>query len=399
MRNDMPAIPGTKSPPTGLRAPHARILAEITTGLTTGSDLDALLQRFLEPIVQLAGASAGAVRVLSEDGGQLLLVSSLGLPEGARGSERAVDSHCGHCGAAADRQVLVWGSELSPCLRHADGQMSGTGFLRMLAVPLQHRGRTLGVYNLFFDDQDEPTGEILGVLRSIGELIGLALNNARLEAENLRARLIHERQQMAADIHDSIAQTLTFVKMRLPLLEDAMVEHDDPRALKFLNDVREAVGDAHLRLREIVTECRTRIDPRGLAQALDGLALRFRQRSGIELAYTNSVARLDLPAEVETDVFHIAQEALANIERHSGARHSWLTFETAPRGFEIRIEDDGVGLAANDASGGAGSHFGIGIMSERAHRLGGELTVTRRPTGGTLVRLEFPALAGHGVAP
>ena len=247
------------------------------------------------------------------------------------------------------------------------------------------------VYNLFYAAGAEPTPEIRGVLKTIGELIGLAMNNAALEAETLRARLMHERQAMAAEVHDSIAQTLTFVKMRLPLLQDALHSHDDARSLRYLGDVREAIAEAHLKLREIIAQLRTRIDPRGLDSALQSLAARFRQRSGIELIYRNAAAGLKLPADVETDIFHIAQEALANIEKHSAARRSWFTFDTAPGGFEIRIEDDGVGPATNDEQTDDGSHFGLGIMSERAQRLGGELTVGARPAGGTRVRLAFPA--------
>lgn len=382
------------APPTaadGARASDTGLLAEIAAGLSTDGDMGALLQRFLEPIVRLAGANAGAVRVLSESGDRLVMVSSLGLPGAASGAEHAVDRHCGYCGAATDGRTLVWADDIEDCNRRIGAGFFGAECRRMLAVPLQHRGRVLGVYNLFYAAGVEPTPEIRGVLKTIGELIGLAMNNAALEAETLRARLMHERQAMAAEVHDSIAQTLTFVKMRLPLLQDALHAHDDARSLRYLGDVREAVAEAHLKLREIIAQLRTRIDPRGLDSALQGLAARFRQRSGIELIYRNAAAGLKLPAEVETDIFHIAQEALANIEKHSAARRSWFTFDTAPGGFEIRIEDDGVGPATNDEQTDDGSHFGLGIMSERAQRLGGELTVGARPAGGTRVRLAFPA--------
>lgn len=369
----------------------AGLLAEIAAGLSTDSDMRALLQRFLEPIVQLAGASAGAVRVLSEAGDQLVMLGSIGLPGAASGAEGAVDRHCGYCGQATDTQSLVWAADIDDCSRRVGAGFFGSGCRRMLAVPLQHRGRVQGVYNLFYPEGAEPTAEIRGVLKTIGELIGLAMNNAALEAETLRARLMHERQTMAAEVHDSIAQTLTFVKMRLPLLQDALHAHDDARATRYLGDVREAIVEAHQKMREIVAHLRTRIDPRGLDSALLGLAARFRQRSGIELIYRNAAAGLKLPAEAETDVFHIAQEALANIEKHSAARHTWFTFDTAPGGYEIRIEDDGVGPAVSDEQTDDGSHFGLGIMSERAQRLGGRLTVAPRPAGGTRVRLAFPA--------
>jgi len=373
------------------RASDAGLLAEIAAGLSTDADMGALLQRFLEPIVKLAGANAGAVRVLSDAGDRLVMVGSVGLPGAASGVEHAVDRHCGYCGAAADSHAPVWAADIEDCHRRTGAGFFGSDARRMLAVALQHRGRVLGVYNLYYAQGVEPSAEIRGVLKTIGELIGLAMNNAALEAETLRARLMHERQAMAAEVHDSIAQTLTFAKMRLPLLQDALLARDETRSMRYLGDLREAVADAHQKLRAIIAGLRTRIDPRGLDSALQGLAARFRERSGIEIVYRNAASGVRLPAEIETDIFHIAQEALANIEKHSAARHTWFTFDTAPGGFEIRIEDDGVGPATNDEQTDDGSHFGLGIMSERAQRLGGELTVAPRPAGGTRVRLAFPA--------
>ncbi|WP_298834288.1 GAF domain-containing protein [uncultured Piscinibacter sp.] len=389
----MSAVP-TSLEATPIRSPQpgSELLAEIAAGLAGGEDLRALLDRLLSPIVALAGAQAGAVRLLSDSGMQL--VSDIGLPRAVHRIEESVDRHCGVCGAAADARHMVATSDLRLCSARGGGDYFGHECRRVLAVPLQRRGRVLGVYNLFFAGNDEPSPQVMALLKSVGELLGLALDNARLESENLRATVMQERQAMAAEIHDSIAQTLTFVKMRLPLLQDAVVEHDGPNALKYLGDVRRAVGEAHASLREIVTQFRTRIDPRGLGHALDALVARFRERNAIELSFVNRGMPLNLSTEVETDVFHIVQESLANIERHSHARHAWLTIEGGPLGFELRVEDDGIGPRPGDEQCDEGSHFGIGIMSERAHRLGGEFSVGARPGGGTRVRLACHAPAG-----
>ncbi|HEX7373405.1 MAG TPA: hypothetical protein VF277_00395, partial [Steroidobacteraceae bacterium] len=98
--NTMPNADSLPAIALGPGASDAGLLAEIAAGLSTDSDMGALLQRFLEPIVRLAGANAGAVRVLSEAGDQLVMVSSVGLPGAASGAEHAVDRHCGYCGAA-----------------------------------------------------------------------------------------------------------------------------------------------------------------------------------------------------------------------------------------------------------------------------------------------------------
>jgi two-component system nitrate/nitrite sensor histidine kinase NarX len=380
----------------GASPPDAGILAEIAAGLAVEGDLGLLLERFLGPVVRLAGARAGAVRVLSEAGDQLQMVSRVGLPAGVCGREQGVDRHCGHCGAAADGQQMVWASDLGACSDRSEGSYFGHECQHLLAVPLQHRGRVLGVYNLFFGAADTPSAEVQAILRAVGELLGLALNNARLEQEHLRATLMAERQMMAAEVHDSLAQSLAFVRMRLPLLHDAMQAHDDSRAQRYFDDVRSAVGQAHASLRGIITHLRAPMDPRGLVHALGASADHFRRSTGAELDFVNEVPGLQLPPEQETQVFHIVQEALTNVARHAGAQHAWLHIAPARAGvIRILVEDDGAGLPA---AGGGGTHYGMEIMGERARRIGGTLEVGARPGGGTSVRLDFPAAGARPAA-
>ena len=383
-----PAGPPARGP--GLEP--ASLLTEITAGLAQGSDLQLLLQHFLEPIVRLAGAQAGAVRVLGDDGESLELISEIGLPATVTGAERTVDRHCGACGEAADQARLVWADDLSPCTQRAHGEFFGEGCRRVLAVPLQYRGELLGIYNLFFVGSDAPTPEIAAVLKSVGELLGLALHNARLEADNLRATVLHERQSMAAEVHDSIAQTLTFVKMRLPLLQEAMLAHDDVHSLKFFGDVKQAVGEVHASVRQILTQFRTQMPAQGLIPALQAGAASFEDRTGVQLEMVNHASGLALSPPQETQVFHIVQEALANVAKHAMAKHARLTLARRADQVEVLVEDDGHGLApvAADAPS-SGVHFGLEIMKERARSLGGDLDIGTRASGGTCVRLLFPA--------
>ena len=367
-------------------ASTSAILAQITAGLTAGSrDLHDLMQRFLQPVVALAGATSGAVRVFSEAGDRLDLVGDVGKSSTLCRAEQSADRHCGFCGTAADHSRVVWATDLSTCVpsgSHAEGQ-------RMLAVPLQHRGRVLGVYNLFFNAQQEPSSDVLALLKSVGELLGLALDNARLEAENLRAKLIGERQMMAAEVHDSLAQSLTFVKMRIPLLRDALLESDKTRALAYCEDVGDAVSQAHTCLRSIITQLRAPMDPQGLVHALDASVEAFRRTTRTELEFVNEIPDLRLASEQEAQVFHLVQEALTNIARHAGAQHARLSIATTHAGeVEILIEDDGAGLPTTAVVGG--SHYGMEIMRERAGRIGGGLEVGTRSGGGTRVRLVFP---------
>lgn len=362
------------------------ILAEITADLSSGADIRALLRRFLDPIVRLAHARAGAVRVLCE-GNRLRLVSEVGLPPQLGCAEQTVDRHCGSCGRAVDAGELSWSSTLAGCSGNARALLAPLGCEHMLAVPLAHRGRVLGVYNLFFDRAQGPSDEARTLLRSVGDLLGLALDNARLEAENLRAVVMQERQMMSAEVHDAVAQDLTFLRMRLPLLEQAIGERDEAQTARYLEDLRQALGHAQGSLREIISEFRAPLDPRGLAHGLSQRVDEFSARSGVPTVVDNQLPALVLPPTHESQVLHIVGEALTNIAHHAQAHQAWLTVQPREGQVEIRVEDDGAGLRRDGAEPG---HHGIAIMGERARRLGGSVSMRERDGGGTVVALRFP---------
>jgi two-component system nitrate/nitrite sensor histidine kinase NarX len=211
--------------------------------------------------------------------------------------------------------------------------------------------------------------------------------------EHLRAALVAERQAMANEVHDSLAQGLTYMRMRMSLLRDAIRQGDEARAVKYWSDVDDSLTGAHRRLRELITYFRSRMDPRGLPHALAEIAATFHDRTGVALEFDNAVPDLQLPVGRELEVFNVVREALANVTRHANARHARLALRRAGAAYEVTVDDDGVGIAPDLADGDAadGGHFGIAIMRERARRLGGNLALERSPGGGTRVRLQFPA--------
>ena len=374
------------------------LVAGLASELATGHDLEPLLARFLVSIVALAGAQAGAVRVLSDDGKHMRLVAQQGLPSTVLAAERLVERDCGMCGVAAGTDVLVWVDDVQSCARHSAPGYFGQQCQRVLAISLPHGTQVLGIYNLFFEAQTQLNPQMETLLRLIGQLLGLALYNARIERERLRLTVMKERQEMVNEVHDSLAQTLAYVKMRLPLLRDAMLAHDDPRSLKYLSDVKKGVGEVHDNLREIMTYFRTRMDPLGLLHALQGIVDGFFDRTGITLEIRNSAQILGLSDEQEVQVFYIVQEALADIAKHSLARRAVVAIDKTPTRLEFLIEDDGLGLAepavssiVTAASGLAPSvHLGLDIMRSRAQRLGASLDVTGHDGCGTRVRLVLP---------
>ena len=323
------------------------LFVELSAGLADGDDIEALLQRFLVPVLRLSGRQ-GRRGAGPERGRQATCAWSAASGCRRRCCRPSVRS-TGIAASAARRHtsgVLVWAGDLQALHAAQPWRHSlASQCKRLLAVPLRHRDQVLGIYNLFFDDEGAPGPDITAVLRSVGELLGLALHNARLEREHLRAAVLHERQMLANEVHDAVAQTLYFMNMRLPLLHDALLQHDEPRALRYHADLRQAVSDAHASLREILTHYRTRMDPKGLLHALQALQAGYRERTGIELVLDHRAADLNLSVDQELQVFHIVQEALANVVKHSHARNgAGAASKPAQQQLEIVIEDDGEGL-------------------------------------------------------
>ncbi|MEI8324986.1 MAG: ATP-binding protein [Betaproteobacteria bacterium] len=374
-------------------ADHAgAFVANLSTALAVGGELEPLLERFLVSIVALAGAQAGAVRVLTDDGQFMRLLAQQGLPPEVLITERLVERHCGMCGVAAGSDVLDWVADVRSCARHGADSYFGLQCKKVLAISLPHGSEVLGIYNLFFESDAQLSSQTQTILRLIGQLLGLALHNARLERERLRTMVMRERQEMVNEVHDAIAQTLAYVKMRLPLLSEAMLAHDDARSTKYFADVKKAVGEVHHNLREVMTYFRTRMDPLGLLHALHGVADGFFDRTGIALEVRNSAQNLRLSDEQEVQVFHIVQEALANIAKHSQAHHALLRIDRTAERLEFLIEDDGLGLTAGrtaDMPTETG-HLGLEIMQGRAKRLGGHIEMGLTGGGGTRVRLVLP---------
>lgn len=357
------------------------------SSVSGNGELKILLDGFLETIIKSVGASAGAIRMLSANGQQLHIAGAVGLPPEIYEHESQVDLGCGVCGKAA-REGDIHSVEAATCARRSGRQYFGDGCKRVVAVPLEFRGRLIGVFNLFFDSEQQLADDSLRLLRSFAEMIGISLENARLARENRRMHLMSERQAIANEIHDSLAQTLVYSRMRMSMMQEAMRKQDELLAHKCIRDVNDALDSGQKSVRELITHFRCQMDPLGLQHALQVLVDEFSERSGIMLEYSNRVADPGLPLEHELQVFHIVREVLANIATHSGASHACMQVTRKGQRYVFTIEDNGGGFAGNAQPEG---HYGLTIMRERAQRIGAEIEVDSEEGRGTRVRLSFSA--------
>lgn len=356
---------------------------------TGGAELAVLMEKFLVPVLKATGASAGAIRVLTPNHRGLQMIASTGLPVDIAASESLVDSSCGVCGKAVGGNSMCAASDLAVCVRRCGTAFFNEACKHVVAVPLMQpdlNAAPAGVLTLFFESAKEMQLDDARILGAYAELISAALDNEKKHAENRRVSLLAERQSIANEIHDSLAQTLYFAKMRSSLLLEAMRTKNELLAFKCARDIDESLDSGQKSVRELVTHFRCQMDTEGLQHALQKLARDFFERTDIPLEYINRVAEMNLPLEHELQVFLIVREALVNIGSHSGATTANLTVDRSDGRYEIVVKDNGSGGCSNTPLAG---HYGLTIMRERAARIGGEVQVESFEGLGTCVRLSF----------
>ncbi len=347
------------------------------------------LERLLQAVVALAGARGAAVRHLERDTHRLRLIGTVGLPPEAWDDAHSVPDGCGVCGEALRRADIRESAEACACSSQI--APAGSGPLRVCVLPLHDGGTVRGVLNLFLPADRELPATLAPLLEALGDMLGLALENANLMQKNLEAGLMHERQMLAGEVHDSLAQNLTWMRMRTALLHDAIARHDDGRAFRYLNEMEDALALSHRRVRELITHFRSQLDPHGLLHALREAASGLQEVGNVEFQLDNRIENLDLSPEQERQVFHVVAEALANIMKHAQARHCRMLLEERPGQYVFTVEDDGIGLAACGDAVPESGHYGLNIMRERVNRLGGRIEFQSAAGQGTRIQLCIPA--------
>jgi two-component system nitrate/nitrite sensor histidine kinase NarX len=218
-------------------------------------------------------------------------------------------------------------------------------------------------------------------------MFGAVLHDARRHNQTLAKSVSSERRIIAGELHDSVVQSLMYMKMRMALLEDEVRAAPAGRAAEHLAEIRDALDTAYTDVRRLLTHFRSSMDPRGLMPTLRALAESHEARTGIALSIDNRAGDLVLGAEQELQIFLIVQEALANVVRHAHARTASIRLERDAEMLNIAVDDDGSGIRANCKGP---EHYGLNIMRERATQIGGELRVSARSEGGTRVLLQIP---------
>ena len=231
--------------------------------------------------------------------------------------------------------------------------------------------------------------EDLQLLYTVGDLLSIAVERARLADRSAEVGAAEERNRLAREIHDTLAQGLTATTLQLESA-DALLEAGAPPG-RARGPLRRALSLARSNLEEArrsVLDLRAApLEGRSLSGALKSLIERWEAETGVSARYVAVNGARPLPPGVEVALYRIAQEALANVARHAAAGRATVRLAVTPERVRLVVEDDGRGFDASEVPDG---HHGLVGMRERAELLGGTFEVVSVPGAGTRVEAAVP---------
>jgi two-component system NarL family sensor kinase len=376
-----------------------RVLKAIAETLNRSANLHDTLWSTLPLVVELLDLHTGWL-FLSDEQGMFALAAHHNLPPALA---YPGDAWCDGCncqnysrdGRLRDNALVV------PCSRLGGATGDRRGLAFHASVPLTKSDRLLGIMNVATSQWDTFTPEDLQILTAIGFQLATAIERTQLAEQATRVALVEERNRLAREVHDTLAQELAGIALQLEVA-DALLEAAPAQA-------RARIQQALARTRESLHEARRSVldlrsgplEQRDLPTALAELAERFAAENHITITTHIDHDGPRLSARHEQALYRIAQEALANVSRHAQASTVEITLRRAGQQVQLVIADNGRGFAARQSRrrqrhaadptpSAETQHFGLVSMRERAHMLGGTLQIASAPGAGTRVEAHVP---------
>ena len=366
------------------------VLNEIARELNRSVNLGEALGFTLAQVAELLGLRTGWIWLMNEDSSEPYLAAAQNLPPALADDPRRMDGsgycYCldtykrGDLEGAANVNVLT-------CSR-LDGLVDGTDGLRYHAsIPLYAQEKKLGVMNVASPGWRSLSPEDLQLLYTIGDLLSIAVERAELFARSTRLGAVEERNRLAREIHDTLAQGLTATALQLESA-DALLDAGSEKAHEPLRRALSLTRSNLEEARRSVLDLRASpLEGRPLSEALKAYVERWEAETGIAARYGAVNGSRPLPPSVEAALYRICQEALTNVARHAGAERATVRLVATPNRVRLAVEDDGRGF---DAAGVPEDRHGIVGMRERAEVLGGTLEVSSGPGEGTRIEVTAP---------
>ena len=362
-------------------------LYDVTTLVAKATTLKGLASGFAQRVGRVARADGVALRWSDESNERFLLLAAEGLPQSMTEGEQCLRAGECRCGAMTEPyapRVIPIEATAPAALPHC----ARAGFATLVSIPVRLHERLMGEVDLFFHAQIELTPAEQSLLEALTAHLAGGMENLRLNALEREAAVAQERTFIARELHDSIAQSLAFLKIQVQLMRDALGSGDEQRMLRVLAEIDAGVRESYGDVRELLVHFRTRTNSEDIEPALLTTLRKFEHQTGLKAQMQVQGHGIPLSPDLQVQVLHIVQEALSNVRKHARATRVWVDIQQQPQ-WRFEVRDDGAGFVDPRETDDE-THVGLRIMAERAERIGAVLDVLSTPGRGTSVVLTLP---------
>ncbi len=365
-------------------------LYAVTLLVARATSLDELAKDYAQRVMHIAHADGVALRWSDQANQRYLMLAASGLTHEMLDEEqclRAGDCHCGTPSQSGHLKVIPIRDMTPARLQHC----AKAGFSTVVTVPIRLHDKIMGEVDLFFNAKVSPSESERSLLEALNSHLASAMENLRLNALEKEAAVSEERHLLARELHDSIAQSLAFLKIQVQLMRDALKSGSPEQVQQVLEEIDLGVRESYGDVRELLMHFRTRTNAEDIEPALATTLLKFEHQSGLKTDLSMAGHGMPLSPDLQIQVLHIVQEALSNVRKHARANMVWLDVQQQPL-WRFEVRDNGAGFVF-DPQAMDETHVGLRIMSERAQRIGAALEVVSTPGRGTSIILTLPTPA------
>ncbi|OEF98477.1 GAF domain-containing sensor histidine kinase [Desulfuribacillus alkaliarsenatis] len=258
-----------------------------------------------------------------------------------------------------------------------------------VAVPLTYEQQIYGAIFVAHRRKYEFSDDEIFILYGVANQLGVLLEHARLYQEIESLATVAERERLAREIHDGVAQTISYVQLQIKKLQKVMKDQECPAANKIVQEISEAVDQSYNEVRESIHDLKDKeLFSKGFEHWLKAHANGFESQFGIsvEVEFLDQTTS-ELSEIAKIQLGRIIQEALTNIRKHAQAANVKISVGRDENQLIVEISDDGVGF---ECKGSPEGHYGLSIMEERSSSIGGTIEIDSEPGEGTKVIVKIP---------
>ncbi|MBN8654260.1 MAG: type IV pili methyl-accepting chemotaxis transducer N-terminal domain-containing protein [Anaerolineae bacterium] len=384
-RNELIQLNITLEQRVAQRTQELETLNEVSREISSRLDIQQVLNSVTEKARALLGGEAAALCLVDESQHWLKLQTLSGPKHAVVGNMTRVDNEFANAVLAGEGAMICGMSSCQGgCRMLADEYRTSH-----LAAPLRIGDRVIGALCVGSLAQNQFASESADMLTKLANVAAIALENARLFAQAERVATLEERRRVAAEMHDGLGQTLSYLGLMTDQVVEFLSDGEEGAALERLRKTRETIGKATSDVRRAINSLMDETPANKdlwtrLRETLDEVA----SQHGLESVWRSDVDSAPEPSpQTAEQVYNITREALVNAARHANAKSVSVQVGQNNGNYFVIVEDDGNGFDPSQAA--PSGHFGLQIMQARAKHIGGEISLQSRQGSGTRVTLTW----------